>query len=149
MVDSASDVNRWVTQGKIVLSYLIALNAKLMVTYQPSVLQRDSASTNRTNDVKVSLRDLTQSTKLAENNGKKHKTSPSFPTKTISVLIVLVNIKPVTAPKDINIKHQPLATLLMAQVLIRTLKFLTIFKIINCHNISNKVHPLLVHELLP
>ena len=53
MVDFAFDANSWVTSRKIVLSYSTALNARLKVTSQQCVLQRNRVADSRKKSVKV------------------------------------------------------------------------------------------------
>ena len=52
-----------------------------------------------------------------------------------------------TAQQGINIRHPPLAILLMAQVFITIHNSQIILKVIHHINICNKVHPQLTHQL--
>ena len=110
-VDSASDVNSWVTLRKIAPSYHIVLNVELKATYQQSVLPKNRTADGRMKDMKKPTKDA----KLIEKIGRKHRTDPSSPTEPTNALTVQATMKHVIVQQDSNHMHPLLATLLMVQ----------------------------------
>ena len=105
MVDSAFDANSWVTSRKVVLSYPTALNARLKVTSQQSILPSNRMAGSRMKGVKMLTEDLTKNAKLAGKLEKKAQDHLSSLTKTTDTLTVQVITGPMIVQQDSNHRH--------------------------------------------